>query len=201
LEMIYIGYFMHICDWSTFFCTCSLFSLSDVVLQVPSHSAVFINEPRLSEFKQIVVSKGIQAEMSGGVLICNNVVAVRRVRYATIKPLLYGVNITLYNANLNTLCITSSEQDGSLKNPPFFTVPQFNSIVGHYVRYKYFYCIAITLSTLVYMCQKLRKLRVDKVIAMKNYAVFCSILYIWEFIIVTKLWCDRNLDAVMTVVS
>lgn len=49
-------------------------------MQVPSHSAVFINEPRLSEFKQIVVSKGIQAEMSGGVLICNNVVAVRRVR-------------------------------------------------------------------------------------------------------------------------
>jgi len=53
--------------------------LSVTVIQVPSHSAVFINEPRLSEFKQLVVSKGIQAEMSGGVLICNNVVAVRRV--------------------------------------------------------------------------------------------------------------------------
>jgi cleavage and polyadenylation specificity factor subunit 2 len=46
--------------------------------EIPSHSAVFVNEPRLSEFKQIVVSKGIQAEMSGGVLICNGVVAVRR---------------------------------------------------------------------------------------------------------------------------
>lgn len=56
--------------WVTMLCT----------VQVPSHSAVFINEPRLSEFKQLVVSKGIQAEMSGGVLICNNVVAVRRVR-------------------------------------------------------------------------------------------------------------------------
>ena len=51
---------------------------------MPSHSAVFINEPRLSEFKQLVVSKGIQAEMSGGVLICNNVVAVRRVRCAAV---------------------------------------------------------------------------------------------------------------------
>jgi len=56
-----------------------LLSVCCIALQVPSHSAVFINEPRLSEFKQIVVSKGIQAEMSGGVLICNNVVAVRRV--------------------------------------------------------------------------------------------------------------------------
>lgn len=46
--------------------------------EIPHHAAVFINKPRLSEFKQIVVSKGIQAEMSGGVLICNNVVAVRR---------------------------------------------------------------------------------------------------------------------------
>lgn len=61
-------------------------------MQVPSHSAVFINEPRLSEFKQLVVSKGIQAEMSGGVLICNNVVAVRRVRgCATLNTLHYAV--------------------------------------------------------------------------------------------------------------
>jgi len=52
---------------------------------------VFINEPRLSEFKQLVVSKGIQAEMSGGVLICNNVVAVRRVRYTPV--LLYNANV------------------------------------------------------------------------------------------------------------
>lgn len=51
--------------------------------EVPHHAAVFINKPRLSEFKQIVVSKGIQAEMSGGVLICNNVVAVRRVSGVT----------------------------------------------------------------------------------------------------------------------
>jgi len=61
-----------------FFRSISVF-FAPVAAQVPSHSAVFINEPRLSEFKQIVVSKGIQAEMSGGVLICNNVVAVRRV--------------------------------------------------------------------------------------------------------------------------
>ena len=68
------------------------FSPGDVAVQVPSHSAVFINEPRLSEFKQLVVSKGIQAEMSGGVLICNNVVAVRRVRgCATLNTLHYAV--------------------------------------------------------------------------------------------------------------
>jgi len=60
---------------------------------VPSHSAVFINEPRLSEFKQLVVSKGIQAEMSGGVLICNNVVAVRRVRCTAVPRLLYNANV------------------------------------------------------------------------------------------------------------
>ena len=54
--------------------------------QIPSHAAVFINEPRLSEFKQLAVSRGIQAEMSGGVLICNNVVAVRRVR----QPVVYS---------------------------------------------------------------------------------------------------------------
>ena len=41
--------------------------------------SVFINEPRLSDFKQVLTKAGIQAEFGGGVLICNNVVAVRRV--------------------------------------------------------------------------------------------------------------------------
>ena len=48
-------------------------------LQVASHTAVFINEPKLSDFKQVVIKEGIQAEFVAGVLICNNMVAVRRV--------------------------------------------------------------------------------------------------------------------------
>lgn len=45
---------------------------------VPGHSSVFIGEPRLSDFKQVLTRNGIQAEFAGGALICNNVVAVKR---------------------------------------------------------------------------------------------------------------------------
>lgn len=48
--------------------------------QITGHTSVYINEPRLSDFKQVLNKAGIQAEFAGGVLICNNVVAVRRVR-------------------------------------------------------------------------------------------------------------------------
>ena len=48
-------------------------------LQMPGHQSVFINEPRLSDFKQVLLREGIQAEFVGGVLVCNNMVAVRRV--------------------------------------------------------------------------------------------------------------------------
>jgi len=48
------------------------------LLEIPGHTAVFINEPRLSDFKQILTKSGIQAEFAGGVLVCNNVVAVKR---------------------------------------------------------------------------------------------------------------------------
>lgn len=47
------------------------------------HSAVFVNEPRLSDFKQVLSKAGVQAEFSGGVLICNSIVAIRRVRTHT----------------------------------------------------------------------------------------------------------------------
>uniref|UniRef100_A0A2R5LLA6 Cleavage and polyadenylation specificity factor subunit 2 n=2 Tax=Ornithodoros turicata TaxID=34597 RepID=A0A2R5LLA6_9ACAR len=46
--------------------------------QVPTHSTIFINELKLSDFKQVLLRNGIQAEFSGGVLYCNNIVAVRR---------------------------------------------------------------------------------------------------------------------------
>lgn len=46
--------------------------------QVPLHDALFINELKLSDFKQVLLNNGIQAEFSGGVLYCNEKVAVRR---------------------------------------------------------------------------------------------------------------------------
>lgn len=63
---------------------CKLFVRSFTVRilspQITGHTSVYINEPRLSDFKQVLNKAGIQAEFAGGVLICNNVVAVRRVR-------------------------------------------------------------------------------------------------------------------------
>lgn len=50
-----------------------------VILKVLGHQSVFMNEPRLSDFKQVLLREGIQAEFVGGVLVCNNLVAVRRV--------------------------------------------------------------------------------------------------------------------------
>lgn len=45
---------------------------------VSLHNALFINELKLSDFKQILINNGIQAEFSGGVLYCNEKVTVRR---------------------------------------------------------------------------------------------------------------------------
>lgn len=46
--------------------------------EMAGHQSVFINEPRLSDFKQVLLKEGVQAEFVGGVLVCNNMVAVRR---------------------------------------------------------------------------------------------------------------------------
>lgn len=68
-------------------CVCRFHScVSDPVVfrlppQIPGHQSVFINEPRLSDFKQVLLKEGIQAEFVGGVLVCNNMVAVRRVSF------------------------------------------------------------------------------------------------------------------------
>lgn len=53
--------------------------------QVPGHQSVFMNEPRLSDFKQVLLREGIQAEFVGGVLVCNNQVAVRRVSVVLVR--------------------------------------------------------------------------------------------------------------------
>jgi cleavage and polyadenylation specificity factor subunit 2 len=46
--------------------------------QVKGHPSVFINPPRLADFKQVLNKAGLQAEFSGGVLVCNKCVAVRK---------------------------------------------------------------------------------------------------------------------------
>uniref|UniRef100_T1J0U4 Cleavage and polyadenylation specificity factor subunit 2 n=1 Tax=Strigamia maritima TaxID=126957 RepID=T1J0U4_STRMM len=46
---------------------------------ISDHSTVFVNELKLSDFKQVLIRAGIHAEFSAGVLYCNNgLVAVRR---------------------------------------------------------------------------------------------------------------------------
>ncbi|XP_053394070.1 cleavage and polyadenylation specificity factor subunit 2-like [Mercenaria mercenaria] len=46
--------------------------------QVPGHMAVYINEPKLSDFKMVLLQENIQAEFSAGALVCNDTIAVRR---------------------------------------------------------------------------------------------------------------------------
>lgn len=41
--------------------------------------AVYINEPKLSDFKVVLLQENIQAEFSAGALVCNDTIAVRRV--------------------------------------------------------------------------------------------------------------------------
>ena len=44
------------------------------------HKTVFVNEPKLSDLKQIFVQNSIQAEFHGGVLVCNGIVALKKVK-------------------------------------------------------------------------------------------------------------------------
>ncbi|GFO32271.1 cleavage and polyadenylation specificity factor subunit 2-like, partial [Plakobranchus ocellatus] len=47
--------------------------------QVPYHMSVYINEPKLSDFKLVLINAKIQCEFVGGILVCSNSqVAVRR---------------------------------------------------------------------------------------------------------------------------
>ena len=50
-----------------------------IVFQLPGHISVYINEPKLSDFKIVLLQEGIQAEFSAGALVCNDTIAVRRV--------------------------------------------------------------------------------------------------------------------------
>ncbi len=44
-----------------------------------THKTVFVNEPKLSDLKQIFLQNSIQAEFHGGVLVCNGLIALRKV--------------------------------------------------------------------------------------------------------------------------
>lgn len=55
---------------------------------IPSHNSVFVNELKLSDFKQILQKHNINSEFSGGVLWCSNgTLALKRVSF----PLLFVV--------------------------------------------------------------------------------------------------------------
>lgn len=69
---------------------CPFFSVDDDEMKIltlepqiepDDHDPVFINELKLSEFKQILAKSNISSEFSGGVLwCCNGSIAIRRVR-------------------------------------------------------------------------------------------------------------------------
>jgi hypothetical protein len=52
------------------------------MFQIPGHDQVYINDPRLSDFKQILQKNGVQAEFAGGVLVCcSGALAITRVSH------------------------------------------------------------------------------------------------------------------------
>jgi hypothetical protein len=47
---------------------------------MPPHPCVFVNEPKLLDLKMILIQKhGLKAEFVGGVLNCEDTVAIKRV--------------------------------------------------------------------------------------------------------------------------
>ena len=53
--------------------------------QLKPHNTVFVNEPKLSDLKQILTQNSIQAEFHGGVLVCNGIIALKKVLYSIFK--------------------------------------------------------------------------------------------------------------------
>ncbi|XP_033637127.1 cleavage and polyadenylation specificity factor subunit 2-like [Asterias rubens] len=47
-------------------------------LEVPGHNQVYVNAPKFQDLKQVMSRNGVQAEFTGGVLVCNSVVAIKR---------------------------------------------------------------------------------------------------------------------------
>lgn len=81
-------------------------NLSPLTLfKVPGHQSVFMNEPRLSDFKQVLLREGIQAEFVGGVLVCNNQVAVRRVSLFFVRA---ALNMYVLLKHINSIVLIIS---------------------------------------------------------------------------------------------
>ncbi|KAF7489647.1 Cleavage and polyadenylation specificity factor subunit 2 [Sarcoptes scabiei] len=53
--------------------------------KITPHQTIFVNELKLSDFKQILMKHGIQAEFSGGVLLCKGQVEVKRTESGRIQ--------------------------------------------------------------------------------------------------------------------
>lgn len=52
---------------------------------IPPHNSVFVNELKLSDFKQILQKHNINSEFSGGVLWCSNgTLALKRVKFSVL---------------------------------------------------------------------------------------------------------------------
>lgn len=55
--------------------------------RIPPHNSVFVNELKLSDFKQVLMKNNISSELSGGILLCaNGTCAIRRVTHISTKP-------------------------------------------------------------------------------------------------------------------
>ncbi|KAF6032669.1 CPSF2 [Bugula neritina] len=46
--------------------------------KIPPHKAIFFNEPKLSDLKQVMMKAGFQAEFNKGVLVVDDKIAVRK---------------------------------------------------------------------------------------------------------------------------
>lgn len=54
--------------------------------EIPPHESVFINELKISDFKQVLLKNNIHAEFSNGALWCaNSTIAIRRVSLVNTK--------------------------------------------------------------------------------------------------------------------
>lgn len=63
--------------------------------KMPPHPCVFVNEPKLLDLKMILIRQhGLKAEFVGGVLTCEDTVAIKRVRK---NFLLFNIISTLFN--------------------------------------------------------------------------------------------------------
>ncbi|XP_033109053.1 cleavage and polyadenylation specificity factor subunit 2-like [Anneissia japonica] len=67
------------------YCSTAITNSNDVPTLEPlsttemlDHEQVFLNAPRFQSLKQVLARNGINVEMSGGVLVCNNLIAIKR---------------------------------------------------------------------------------------------------------------------------